>query len=243
MAQPAVTVSEFRVGSVLGRGFSILFNNIVPFLFLTVLIYSPLIIYTAMIDTSETMEESLAIWEGVVIFGSILLTMILTATLIYGTVQELRGQHATIGDCLSRGLSRTIPVLGVAILSMAAMTAGFIALIIPGYIVMTMLWVAIPVAVVERPGVINSLRRSSQLTKGDRWRIFGIILILGIIEGVPSQIIENMNIDDVKVALMLSLAVTAFVGAVDAVVTAVGYHDLRVTKEGVGIEEIAAVFD
>ena len=38
-------------------------------------------------------------------------------------------------------------------------------------------------------------------------------------------------------------AVTALFGAFYAVVTAVSYHDLRVVKEGVGIEQIAAVFD
>ncbi len=247
MSQPAVTVSEFRVGSVLGRGFSILFSNIVPFMFLTVLIYSPLILYTLTIDisdlTQEAAEQALVTWSLVIVFGSMLLGMILTAALIYGTFQELRGQRATIGECLSHGLRRAIPVLGVALLVMAATMAGLIALIVPGFIVMTMLWVAIPVAVVEQPGVINSLRRSSELTKGDRWRVFGILFLLLFMENIVNKIIENMGGSDVTFILLFSLAISAFVGAVGAVVAAVGYHDLRVVKEGVGIDELAAVFD
>lgn len=240
---PYPVVTNFRVGAVLGRGFGILFKNIVPFLFLTGIIFSPLVIYTMLIDTSEITEESIGIWTGVVVLGSIFLSIILEATLIFGTFQELRGRHATIGDCLSQGLRRTFPVLGVALLLMIAVLAGFVALIIPGFIVMTILWIAIPVAVVEKPGVINSLKRSAQLTKGYRWPIFGIILLLGIVENVSGKIVENIDMGDIKLSLILSIAIMAFVSAVKAVVTAVGYHDLRATKEGVDINQIAAVFD
>ena len=49
-------------------------------------------------------------------------------------------------------------------------------LVIPGLVLSTIWWVAIPVAVVERPGTVASLRRSSELTKGVRWRIFGLFV-------------------------------------------------------------------
>ena len=54
---------------------------------------------------------------------------------------------------------------------------------IPGLIIYTVLWLVVPVAVVERPGIVASLRRSSMLTKGYRWQIFGMVLILGVADG------------------------------------------------------------
>ena len=45
-------------------------------------------------------------------------------------------------------------------------------------------------------------------------------------------------------AMMVALWIlTALSTALYAVVSAVGYHDLRVAKEGVDAEQIAAVFD
>ena len=42
---------------------------------------------------------------------------------------------------------------------------------------------------------------------------------------------------------VVSYLATAFFIAFGAVTTAVAYHDLRLVKEGLGIDEIAAVFD
>ena len=39
-------------------------------------------------------------------------------------------------------------------------------------------WVVIPVAVIERPGPVASLKRSVALTEGHRWKILGIFLLV-----------------------------------------------------------------
>ncbi len=111
---------------------------------------------------------------------------------------------------------------------------------------MTMLWVVIPAAVIERPGVIDSLSRSAELTKGYRWQIFGIIVILTVVTLVAAFAIAfAIIVSDAGPTILVlgNLIITAFFTALGAVISAVGYHDLRVVKEGVGIEEIAAVFD
>ena len=249
MAEPAITVNEFRVGSVLGRGFSILFSNIVPFGLLSLLVNLPIIIIPfAFINQSTTGEiDSLASAVGVLLTLTLyfLLDFLVTAALTYGTFQELRGRRASIGDCIGRGLSLIFPILGVAIVSGLATMAGFIALVIPGFIVMTMLWVVIPVALLENLGVFASLKRSAELTKGYRWGVFGIIILVGIIQNVVAKIGEMVlgEIDSMVTAELIALLPEAFFTALWAVVIAVGYHDLRVTKEGIGAEEIAAVFD
>ena len=111
---------------------------------------------------------------------------------------------------------------------------------------MTMLWVAIPAAVIEKPGVIGSLSRSADLTKGYRWQIFGIIVIVTVIALVAGFAIAFAIVvsdADPTILVLGNLIITALFTAFWAVISAVGYHDLRVVKEGVGIEELAAVFD
>jgi uncharacterized membrane protein len=119
-----------------------------------------------------------------------------------------------------------------------------------------MLWVAVPAAVIERNG-LSALPRSAALTKGYRWRIFGLLLVLffilfvlslpiGAIGGV--LVLMAMSGDgsvDVVITIIMALnwIVASFTGAFSAVVYAVSYHDLRVAKEGADTQQIASVFD
>ena len=97
---------------------------------------------------------------------------------------------AAIGASLRHGLRIVFPVLGVALLSVLMMMLSAIALVIPMFIVMTMFWVAIPAAVVERPGVIASLKRSAELTTGNRWRVFGIYAVITLLSPVASSTVQ-----------------------------------------------------
>jgi hypothetical protein len=173
-----------------------------------------------------------------------------TAVLVYGTIRELRGDRAPIGDCIKGGLGVLFPVIGIAIVEGLITVVGLVLLIVPGIIAMAFLWVTIPVAVVERPGIFASLRRSAELTKGHRWPIFGLVFLLLIFGAVVTFVIAMpfggltaYTQSGSTVLLLINLAVSAFFLALWAVVTAVSYHDLRVVKEGVGTEDIAAVFD
>lgn len=273
MAGPAVTVSEFRVGSVLDRGFSILISNIVPFGLLSLLGYiclhflevisAKLSFHFAFVDRQMIGEvDDVLLYLRIRQYSLLLdllfyflLDFLVTATLVYGTFQDLRGQRASLGACIRRGLGLIIPVIGVAFVSTLAIAAGFIALVIPGLIVATILWVVIPVAVLERLGVGASLKRSAELTKGYRWRIFYILILYAIIRvvaGIIGESVVNDTNDSLDFMLItwvpnpsmfVTLVLNAFFAALWAVVIAVGYYDLRVVKEGTDIEQIAAAFD
>ena len=61
---------------------------------------------------------------------------------------------------------------------------GFILIIVPGLILITIWSVAAPVVVLENPGVFAALRRSRELVRGNGWQVFGVILVLYIVVGV-----------------------------------------------------------
>ena len=261
MTEQAITVGEFRVGSVLGRSFSILFKNIVPFGLLSVLILAPTNLYeifSAPAQPEAYSEELVFDWTALgVLAVEALLGYLLTAALVYGTVQDLRGRRVNLGDCIGRGFATMFAVLGVAIVSSIVIGVGTLLLIIPGVIAMTILWVAIPAAVIERNG-LGALSRSSELTRGFRWKILFVLLLLIVIAmfagalaggiagfaiaisspgGDPALVTETTAFG------LVMWITTALTHALMAVASAVGYHDLRVAKEGVDVEQIAAVFD
>src|SRR5258708_17090641 len=67
-------------------------------------------------------------------------------------------------------------------MGLAVMFASML-FIVPGLILYMMWSVATPACVVERLGPFRSMARSRALTKGHRWKIFGLLL-LTLIPGV-----------------------------------------------------------
>jgi len=296
MADHAAAPAGFRVGRVLSRSFSTLFRNIVPFGVLALVISSPTYVYailagpTAMAMPTDPLDywPLMTARSLIVNIANFLLGYLVVAALVYGTVQDLKHRSAGLGECFSRGVSLSLPAIGIAIVmllilalvlvatfvpgmlivgifiagtgsaAVAVLSVGFtIALFMPALYVRTMLWVTIPVAVMERRG-LGSFRRSAALTKGSRWRIFLLALLL-IVVGIGVSLLLRavaVTVTEMELGgrpgarsasfvgpLAIRWIATAFSSALAAVIEAVAYHDLRVAKEGVDTEQIAAVFD
>src|SRR5262245_28689894 len=239
----SIAQKHFSFGTVISQSFSVFFSNIAPFCVVSLILMAPLLIYNLLLGSPTAGSFSAGQLLAYVIQS--VLSQLLAATISFATFQYLRGQPVSIGECLSRGLSLILPVIGVALLTGLLVGIGTILLVIPGIIVAVMLWVAIPAAVVERPGVIESLKRSADLTKGYRWSIFGIVIVIGIILAVIGAILSAVLVASVgftgfNIGLWI---LNAVFGAFSATAAAVGYYFLRATKEGVDIDHIAKVFD
>jgi hypothetical protein len=234
---------RISVGGILSQSMSVFVANLAPFLVLALILMVPSLIYGWAVVSDPTAGISTGALIAIII--QVVLTQLTVAAITYGSFQFLRGQPVGIGDALSRGLSLILPVLGVAILAGLAIGIGFILLVVPGIIVYVMLWVAIPAAVVERPGVVESLKRSVALTKGYRWQVFGVLLIIGVIFAVISFILQFVLVA-IGGATLYSIGnwvLGAAYGAFSATAAAVCYYLLREAKEGIDINEIARVFD
>ena len=74
--------------------------------------------------------------------------------------------------------------------------------------------------------------------------MLGILLIImignAVVGGVLAKMLFGLGLVVVVIARMIW---HALIGAYQSIVVAVAYHDLRVAKEGVDIENIASVFD
>src|SRR5262249_45100026 len=106
-------------------------------------------------------------------------------------------------------------------------------------------YAAAPVCVVEKLSPLESLKRSAELTQGNRWKIFGFYVVLMIVGAVIGGVIGGLSavILPAVIGAVILFLFTAIWSAFVSVVNVVVYHDLRVVKEGVDIESIASVFD
>jgi hypothetical protein len=238
---------QLDVGSVLYRTLSVGGANIVPFFLVGLVVQSPVLLALAALGVSGT---SMPLGQRGLDLLSNLLSIILTGGVTYGVFQALRGQAAGVGEVLRLGLSRLGTVWGTGVLSGLATMLGFCALIIPGLILMTRYWVAVPVAVIEEPGAFKALERSTDLTEGNRWRVFaaaialavpviGISLLVGMLVVALEGTVEGSSPWS---QMLVELAVIP-VNVLAAVGPAIAYHDLRVGKEGVDVEELLKAFE
>ena len=132
---------------------------------------------------------------------------------------------------------------------------GYLLLVIPGVIIALMMWVAVPVVIVERGGVGHALQRSKDLTTGFRLRIFMLNLVLGVIMilavGVQfgmTAMLTGMGLvpGTLTMALVnfpISVILLGSILALSSVVVTVGYYTLRHEVEGVAPQDLAAVFE
>jgi hypothetical protein len=239
--------NRFSIGAVLGTGFKIWFKNLPAFLLITIVIYIPMIVWGISAATgSAEATKSFTDYHGL---ADILVNMMAAAAITYGVVMELQGQHASIGASFATGLARFFPVLGVGILSALCIGLGFVLLIVPGIIVFCMFYVALPTAVLERPGLIGALHRSRELTRGHKLEIFAIWFLLALINVGTALLAQelivktDMSYPELMDAATVQMALNVITGSLSAVMSAVTYYYLRNEKEGTSASELARVFD
>jgi MFS family permease len=237
---------DFRVGRILNRTSSVLSRNFLPFFIVTAIanLPGPLIVK---ISTDRAVDAALQN-VGIVMLALVLTVMLnglCQAIVLYGAFQDMRGRRVNLVESLQVGLHRFFSVIVLLFVSYFVIGLAFLLLLVPGFVLLSMWFVATPICVVETLGPIRSLRRSSQLTKGHRWAIFGLILLVAVLGSIVVSIIDYGL--EAAAGPMLSLIGGAILngvwGAFNAIAVVVTYHDLRVAKEGTSIEQIAAVFD
>jgi len=129
-------------------------------------------------------------------------------------------------------LGAAAPVLGqlilVGVVVAVGIMAGFILLILPGLILITVWSVAAPVVVLEHPGVFAALRRSRLLVRGNGWRVFAVLLALVVLVGAAGNLIDAAAESAGTGAGIVARVVVGVLSApLSALAAAVLYFDLR----------------
>jgi Membrane domain of glycerophosphoryl diester phosphodiesterase len=239
--------SGFRFGAIFTNAWSIYAANFLTFTGVAVVIGLPDLIEA---DPQTRAGAALLTLAGI---AGLILEFIGLAVILYGAFQAMRGRDIAIADVLQHTLSRVWAIVAVAFLLGIALLLGLMLFILPA-IVMAVRWVvALPACIVEGLGPFDSFRRSAELTEGHRWKIFGLLVValllfIGarLLVGIPSEWIVNLvpeSIARTVVDNVISSIVVAICTAYFNIVLVMIYRDLRIAKEGVDTEQIAAVFD
>ncbi len=243
---------EFRVGRVLNRSFEVLFHDFIKFVLVALVALLP---YGYIVATGGATAyfgpQAHFAGAGLVVVSLAFalafpcLYAISMAVTLYGAFQDMRGRSFNLGEAFARGLSRFFPIIGLSICWMFAIGLGVILLVVPGFMMLAAFYVALPACVMEGLGPFQSMSRSAELTKGHRWKVFGIYLLVAFVNGICGALIAfaftlaTGVVGGAIAGLVWNVLATAF----NSIAIAVMYHDLRVLKDGIDVDRIAAVFD
>jgi hypothetical protein len=189
------------------------------------------------------------------LFGLILLLLFLGFLLVFAGVfvGALLGILMASGLTAATGSSAALKVVVfilVMILVLACVAGGaFLA-----FWLLMRFAVSIPVFMLEKLGVGESLTRSGVLTRGHRWRIFGAVIIMYIVSfgvqsvlSLPFIILTAVNAAKGVLPLWIQMGTTlagavggTLAGPLMMITLALVYYDVRIRKEAFDLENMMA---
>ncbi|MEP1610769.1 MAG: hypothetical protein ABJL72_02490 [Roseobacter sp.] len=244
------------VGAIISNGFSILFKNFPKVLALGFI--GALIVFLSdflLLGANKTLSFGDPSTSEPSNVGAFLASLVITI-LVYSLTSALfiqlaydakLGRRNSIGTYIRFALPAVLPIAILSLVVGLLAAIGAIGLIIGAFFVYAMFYVMAPVAIIERTG-FGSLRRSVQLTKGYLTSIVGLLLliflifiVLGLMFAFIAVVLANIGgpiFAGITIVILDGLSY-AFGGIIVALV----YARLREIKEGVDVDQIAAVFD
>lgn len=259
------SIPEFTVGRISRNTWFALNACFGTILILSLLAYVP----TQLI--AMLLEDPTGVYTTVLSIMGSLIALFAQGAVAYAVFRHREGASVSISKTLNHGARRFIPMLlaslliGIAIFVVlmigAAIAYGLriaglghmsfqIALVLLTFfpaLALYLQWVlAIPAAAVENIGPIQAMRRSAQLTKGLRWKMFIPLLMLfallcgaaTIIESILEIVFWNPYVAH---GTVIALVIAAELALLPLIATM--YYEARLTKGEFSQDRMASVVD
>lgn len=254
------------IRAVLGVSAKIFGGNFSLFTLLALLAMSPSIILEAL--RALNVVQGVAAYSGPngVAVGVFILEMLLWyfafAVLAHRTFMDIKGHKSQLGADLGQAVERLLPLVGLGIIySVIVVLPVLVPLLLPGLAILSLIFVVpciyaalvffvvIPVAVIEKAPVNKCFGRSAALTKGSRWRILVLVMIIllfiGMLQFLNGFLFKYVFMDVDALfwsAIMVLTCLRALLTAYIAVLVTVTYHDLRRAKGDLDTHQPAMLY-
>jgi hypothetical protein len=178
-----------NIGDVLGEAWDLytrFFTRVVP---LALMVFLVLNFVSALLVVSG---------GGTAVFLAVLSLVIavvgnfwLQGALVEATVDMRDGTFdSSTGDLFRRVRPILGTLIGAGLLAGLGIAIGLVLLIVPGLYLMTRWAMIAPVVVREHTGIGAAFTRSAELVRGSGWRVFGLVLIVGVLSAVVGSLVS-----------------------------------------------------
>ncbi len=219
----------------LGAAFGTAWTNFGAFLIVALVLSLPSVIV-----------DSLAASSVVSTIVSSLVIAAMTACGTYGAIRMMAGEKTSAGAMLLRIAHPSFwPLVVLSVIQSVAIACGLVLLVVPGVILLGMWMIAAPIMVVERLGIVDSLQRSAELTKGSRFTgistfVAAILLSLVVLVAGLAVIYVGLELDKpVLLVAMVEWLLGAVYMALLAPLQATIYVLQRQEKEAITVADMA----
>jgi hypothetical protein len=147
--------------------------------------------------------------------------------IVVSLVRDLREgrRDQTVGELVGKVTPVLGPLVGASVVYGLGVFFGSLLLLAPGLYLATVWTAATPVIVVERRGVFDALGRSRHLVRGNGWRVFGLLIVVGVVALVPALLLANL-VGGAILYTVLTALLAALVGPFAGLVVATLYFEL-----------------
>lgn len=151
--------------------------------------------------------------------------------MVVGLVRDVQDgrRDSSVGELIEATWPVVLPLIGAGILAGLGIAIGFLLLVVPGLILLTIWSVIAPVIVVERSGAIDAFGRSRALVKGNGWQVFGVIVVVFLITTVASIVLGLIGAgisDTFVVQVLFNLIASTLTAPIAALAASAIYFNL-----------------
>jgi hypothetical protein len=211
--------------------------------------------FTLLIPAALVLFIPVALLNGLVLTSGGVLAALVTAAIsiiatywyqgmvVEAVVDILDGRRDhTVGSLFSSATPFIWPLFGAGVLAGIGIAIGFILLIVPGLFLLTIWAVIVPAIVIERTGVLDAFGRSRALVRDNGWRVFGVIVVLFLLQLVVGGILQAVAdaVTDTFVGYAIAdLLVRTLIVPLSAIAATVMFVELRRVKGEPLAEDVA----
>lgn len=172
---PPATGGSFNVGDAISYGWRAFWKNVGPLLVLSIIIVVVHLVLGAIASSTSSVFGRLVIQLISFIVG-----IVLAMGLIRASIAVLEGRRPEVAMLFqTEGFGS---YLVASILVGIAVFVGLFLCIVPG-VILGLMWMFFGYVVVENPTIspTDAMRRSAEITKGYRWQLLGLVILLFLI--------------------------------------------------------------
>jgi hypothetical protein len=242
-------------GVLLDRAFRLYTGNFPLMLGIAATAYVPFYLIMLVIEASiggnlpgRSGSLSMLIFQVVfmILWASIAFPIASGAT-TYAISERYLGNEVGIGEAMRRGLTHFWSLSIAQITATIRVMFGFLLLIVPGILWMLSYALIVPVILIEGQKAIPSLRRSRDLVKGYRGKVFCILLVVNFLQVVLTagvSVISGIFFSGESagngiLASALNNLLSIFLTPLGIIAAILLYYDMRIRKEGFDLEMLS----
>lgn len=218
------------VATVLERVFALYRRRAALLLPAALIVFVPVAVIQALILAGSTSIFLIVLLEAVAFVGTFIYQGI-----VVETVAETRAssEHISLGHLFKVVQPRLGALMLTGLLYGFGVAIGFLLLIVPGLIALTLWAVVAPVVLLERRSATAAFGRSRELVRGNAWRVFSVVVVITVITLVIQQILQRIGGNHLVAHLLLLLVASVITAPLSALAATIMYFDLLGETVGV----------